>query len=60
MLDFYGISTFYGKNAEAFKLLGIAPEFICFCQSGIDVDHGVSYVCGAPALKFHLRFRSHA
>ena len=25
---FYGISTFYGKNAEAFKLLGIAPEFI--------------------------------
>ena len=27
---FYGISTFYGKNAEAFKLLGIAPEFISF------------------------------
>jgi len=25
---FYGISTFYGKNAEAFKLLGIAPGFI--------------------------------
>ena len=25
---FYGISTFYGKNAEAFKLLGVAPEFI--------------------------------
>ena len=28
--NFYGISTFYGKNAEAFKLLGIAPEFISF------------------------------
>ena len=26
-LIFYGISTFYGTNAEAFKLLGIAPEF---------------------------------
>jgi len=25
---FFDISTFYGKNAEAFKLLGIAPEFI--------------------------------
>ena len=26
--NFYGISTIYGKNAKAFKLLGIAPEFI--------------------------------
>ena len=27
---FYGISTYcYGKNAEAFKLLGIAPECMC-------------------------------
>ena len=29
-LNFNGISTFYGKNAEAFKLLGMAPEFIYF------------------------------
>ena len=27
-LNFYGISTFHGTNAEAFKLLGISPEFI--------------------------------
>jgi hypothetical protein len=28
----YGISAyfFYGKNAEAFRLLGIAPKFILF------------------------------
>ena len=28
LLNFYGISTLHGKNAEAFKLLGIGPELI--------------------------------
>ena len=43
---FYGISTFYGKNAEAFKLLGIAPEFIflslglCFSMEDLSGQHG--------------------
>jgi hypothetical protein len=29
----------YGKNAEAFKLLGIAPEIICFTILRPDCHH---------------------
>ena len=41
-MAFYGISTFYGKTAEAFKLLGIAPEFIFV--GGVEYWEGMTFV----------------
>ena len=39
---FSGISTFYGKAEEAFKLLGIAPELIFV--GGVEYWEGMTFV----------------